>query len=728
MDQPRAGDAHVELIGRRIERSVAGGRSHATDRRQRDQIAGDVGQRVDGVVEDRTGRSHRHVIGRRHAADDDVARGRRRDRDILRRSPSRDRPERQVGSRRRETNVPRPRHDGRKRHRTAAGLIEQDVADTRRQRPDQRRCTDRVVEIDVAVRGVGGDRRARQLQGRRGAEAGDRVQVDRRRRDQSRPVDRADAVDRDRVARRRRGAGQDHVAAGRRGQRDITSTHRRDVCPHGQVAGDRFQVDQSVARRHGGERGPTRVVHHDRAGARRDRGVGRGDRVVEIDVAVRRVGRDRRARQFEGRRVADAGDRVQVDRRRRDQSGPVDVADAVDRDRVARRRRGAGQDHVAAGRRGQRDITSTHRRDVCPHGQVAGDRFQVDQSVARRHGGERGPTRVVHHDRAGARRDRGVGRGERVVEIDVAVRRVGRDRRGGEVHRRRVADPRDRIQIDGIGRHKSRAVDRRSGVHRHRVRPTRRRDIGQRDGSRRRQRDVAIGRGNSGDERQAGSRRHGPDREAAEVIELDVARGRRPGCEDSRDVVARAVEVDVVLSMNTQVRRRDDSRRRLSDVPRRRVKPDREANRRQSFVESDVSRHHTQFDVTSCRRQTRHIGSEAAERRDRPQGEAVRIGEREPASGRRCERVHIGRGRDQRDAVCRTSRSQPEGTGGDRSRAADPSTERLQPHRGRSRRDVLRNGEVARHEADRHVVVGRRDAARRTDGADGQAVHIAVGN
>ena len=458
MDQPRAGDAHVELIGRRIERSVAGGRSHATDRRQRDQIAGDVGQRVDGVVEDRTGRSHRHVIGRSHAADDDVARGRRRDRDILRRSPSRDRPERQVGSRRRETNVPRPRHDGRKRHRTAAGLIEQDVADTRRQRPDQRRCTECVVEIDVAVRGVGGDRR------------------------------------------------------------------------------------------------------------------------------------------------------------------------------------------------------------------------------------------------------------------------------GGEVHRRRVADPRDRIQIDGIGRHKSRAVDRRSGVHRHRVRPTRRRDIGQRDGSRRRQRDVAIGRGNSGDERQAGSRRHGPDREAAEVIELDVARGRRPGCEDSRDVVARAVEVDVVLSMNTQVRRRDDSRRRLSDVPRRRVKPDREANRRQSFVESDVSRHHTQFDVTSCRRQTRHIGSEAAERRDRPQREAVRVGEREPTVRDRCERIYVGRGRCQRDAVHRSNCPQSEGTGGDRPRAADPSTERLQPHRGRSRRDVLRNGEVARHEADRHVVVGRRDTARRTDGADGQAVQIAVGN
>ena len=33
MNPPRAGDAHVELIGGRVERPVTAGRSHATDRR-----------------------------------------------------------------------------------------------------------------------------------------------------------------------------------------------------------------------------------------------------------------------------------------------------------------------------------------------------------------------------------------------------------------------------------------------------------------------------------------------------------------------------------------------------------------------------------------------------------------------------------------------------------------------------------------------------------------------
>ena len=95
--------------------------------------------------------------------------------------------------------------------------------------------------------------------------------------------------------------------------------------------------------------------------------------VVNVDVAVGRVRRDRGTRQFQCRRVADPRGRVQIDRRRCDQSRPIDRTGDRRGERARPDRRGRRQCQAASGLNGDIVVgrVDPHRVDRA-HRQVIG--------------------------------------------------------------------------------------------------------------------------------------------------------------------------------------------------------------------------------------------------------------------------------------------------------------------------------------------------------------------
>ena len=127
--------------------------------------------------------------------------------------------------------------------------------------------------------------------------------------------------------------------------------------------------------------------------------------------------------------------------------------------------------------------------------------------------------------------------------------------------------------------------------------------------------DMAARRHDAVDQWQAGTSRDRADREAADIRELDVPERRRERRERSGDLVVGVVEVDVIPRPHSEIHRRNETVRILSDVPRRRVEPHgpRHRDRRR---QRDVSRDHAQFQVATGR-DSRDRRGEAIARRDR---------------------------------------------------------------------------------------------------------------